>query len=538
MLITVEDVLQLDAMQGVNVIAGAEGLGRQLNSVTVLDAPDAVSWLKGHELVLTSTFPLMRRRQQLDRMVEDMAARGVAGLGVKLNRFMTELPPAMLRRADDQKLPILSLPMEIAWIDVINPIFAQVMTRNGALVSRSEPIRNSFNELLLAGADLQDFLDALGKLIQKPVLVHSPANRLRMGSTGYEQHDMAAAVTGIVQVPTSRTRLLLDTHDVYEMSLPVGRLAYCLLDPNVDPSGILAVLDQARNLTESDLRCLKHARDAISIKLLQSRAETSIAREKQNEFVQGLLDSSLSEAALKKLLRRGRERGYRLYERYVVAMVKFPRMADNKLLGVTDILHPLLAAEDILVGWFGNGGFLLLVPERAEAGFSTDGGASYMESLLRELSLQAGLAHWHAGMSQILSVERLAPGAEQAEYALQRSMKAEKPCELKLHDETSLQRIFSHPAIQQGVQSYVQEWLEPLIQYDQRHQSRLIETLKVFIENNGNYREAARLLHVHHNTVRYRIGQIERLTRRDIQQPKLRFQYQLALHLFSSMDND
>src|SRR5690606_17430266 len=129
-------------------------------------------------------------------------------------------------------------------------------------------------------------------------------------------------------------------------------------------------------------------------------------------------------------------------------------------------------------------------------------------------------------------------GAEQAEYALQRSMKAEKPCELKLHDETSLQRIFSHPAIQQGVQSYVQEWLEPLIQYDQRHQSRLIETLKVFIENNGNYREAARLLHVHHNTVRYRIGQIERLTRRDIQQPKLRFQYQLALHLFSSMDND
>lgn len=538
MLITVEDVLQLDAMQGVNVIAGAEGLGRQLNSVTVLDAPDAVSWLKGHELVLTSTFPLMRRRQQLDRMVEDMAARGVAGLGVKLNRFMTELPPAMLRRADDQKLPILSLPMEIAWIDVINPIFAQVMTRNGALVSRSEPIRNSFNELLLAGADLQDFLDALGKLIQKPVLVHSPANRLRMGSTGYEQHDMAAAVTGIVQVPTSRTRLLLDTHDVYEMSLPVGRLAYCLLDPNVDLSGILAVLDQARNLTESDLWCLKHARDAISIKLLQSRAETSIAREKQNEFVQGLLDSSLSEAALKKLLRRGRERGYRLYERYVVAMVKFPRMADNKLLGVTDILHPLLAAEDILVGWFGNGGFLLLVPERAEAGFSTDGGASYMESLLRELSLQAGLAHWHAGMSQILSVERLAPGAEQAEYALQRSMKAEKPCELKLHDETSLQRIFSHPAIQQGVQSYVQEWLEPLIQYDQRHQSRLIETLKVFIENNGNYREAARLLHVHHNTVRYRIGQIERLTRRDIQQPKLRFQYQLALHLFSSMDND
>src|SRR5690606_38083843 len=109
-------------MQGVNVIAGAEGLGRQLNSVAVLAAPDAVSWLKGHELVVPSTFPLMRRRQPLDRMVEDLAARGVAVLGVQLNRFMTDLPPAMLRRVDDQKLPIVSLPMESAWTDVINPI--------------------------------------------------------------------------------------------------------------------------------------------------------------------------------------------------------------------------------------------------------------------------------------------------------------------------------------------------------------------------------------------------------------------------------
>lgn len=537
MWITVEDVMQLDAMQGVDVIAGAEGLGRNLNSVTVLDAPDAVSWLKGHELVLTSTFPLMRRRRELDRIVDDMAARRVAGLGVKLNRFMTELPSAMLRRADAVQLPILSLPLEIAWIDLINPIFSQVMARNGALVERSEPIRNSFNELLLSGADLHEFVGSLARLIQKPVIVHSPVTRLRLGSTDLDELTMASALTALAQTPVRQAKLLSVKHDVYELPRPGGRLAYCGLDPSVDAGGSLVIVDHERNLTESDLWCLRHARDAISIKLLQSRAEISIAREKQNEFVQSLLDSGLNPSAHRKLLRRGQERGYRLYERYVVAAIKFPRQVESALHSLSDLLHQILAAEDILVGWVGNSRFLLLVPERGGAGFSADGGAAYMESLMREISHQGGLAHWHAGLSQILPVSRMARGQEQADYALQRSIKSGRPCELKLHDDTSLQRIFSHASIQREAHLYVQEWLEPLLQYDQRYHSRLTDTLKIFLENNGNYRETARLLHVHHNTVRYRIGQIEKLTRRDILQPKLRFQYQLALHLMAVLDN-
>ena len=537
MWITVEDVMQLDAMQGVDVIAGAEGLGRNLNSVTVLDAPDAVSWLKGHELVLTSTFPLMQRRRELDRIVDDMAARRVAGLGVKLNRFMTELPPAMLRRADAVQLPILSLPLEIAWIDLINPIFSQVMARNGALVQRSEPIRNSFNELLLAGADLHEFVGSLARLIQKPVIVHSPVTRLRLGSTDLDELTMASALTAVAQTPVRQAKLLSAEHDVYELPRPAGRLVYCSLDPSVDAGGSLVIVDHERNLTESDLWCLRHARDAISIKLLQSRAEISIAREKQNEFVQSLLDSGLTPSAHRKLLRRGQERGYRLYERYVVAAIKFPRQVESALHSLSDLLHQILAAEDILVGWVGNSRFLLLVPERGGAGFSADGGAAYMESLMREISHQGGLAHWHAGLSQILPVSRMARGQEQADYALQRSIKSGRPCELKLHDDTSLQRIFSHASIQREAHLYVQEWLEPLLQYDQRSHSRLTDTLKIFLENNGNYRETARLLHVHHNTVRYRIGQIEKLTRRDILQPKLRFQYQLALHLMAVLDN-
>jgi DNA-binding PucR family transcriptional regulator len=48
---------------------------------------------------------------------------------------------------------------------------------------------------------------------------------------------------------------------------------------------------------------------------------------------------------------------------------------------------------------------------------------------------------------------------------------------------------------------------------------------------NGNYRETARLLDMHHNTVRYRISQIIEMTGGKALQPRLRLDYHLALKL-------
>jgi hypothetical protein len=58
---------------------------------------------------------------------------------------------------------------------------------------------------------------------------------------------------------------------------------------------------------------------------------------------------------------------------------------------------------------------------------------------------------------------------------------------------------------------------------------RLRETLEAFFEANSNFRATAARLGVHHNTVRYRLEQIERLLDRPIGQQRLHLE--LALHL-------
>jgi sugar diacid utilization regulator len=71
--------------------------------------------------------------------------------------------------------------------------------------------------------------------------------------------------------------------------------------------------------------------------------------------------------------------------------------------------------------------------------------------------------------------------------------------------------------------------LSPLVDYDVRHGSDLVLTLRVFLDASGAWQQAATALHVHVNTLRYRIGRIEELTQRDLSRMRDRVDLFLAL---------
>lgn len=73
--------------------------------------------------------------------------------------------------------------------------------------------------------------------------------------------------------------------------------------------------------------------------------------------------------------------------------------------------------------------------------------------------------------------------------------------------------------------------LGPLIDWDQKHDADLVHTLRTFLEHDGKWRQAARELHIHHNTLKYRIEKVSYLTGRDLTQASSRIDFTLALSI-------
>jgi purine catabolism regulator len=71
--------------------------------------------------------------------------------------------------------------------------------------------------------------------------------------------------------------------------------------------------------------------------------------------------------------------------------------------------------------------------------------------------------------------------------------------------------------------------LAPLEHWDREHGADLVRTLQAFLANDGRWRPTAAQLHIHHNTLRYRIGRVAALTGRDADTTAGRVDFALAL---------
>ncbi|MEU9792191.1 PucR family transcriptional regulator ligand-binding domain-containing protein [Streptomyces sparsogenes] len=73
--------------------------------------------------------------------------------------------------------------------------------------------------------------------------------------------------------------------------------------------------------------------------------------------------------------------------------------------------------------------------------------------------------------------------------------------------------------------------LDPLRDYDRRHRAELIPTLEAFLDCDGSWTRCAARLHLHVNTLRYRVGRIEQLTGRDLARLEDTVDFFLALRM-------
>lgn len=530
MALTVQDVLRLEPMRGARLLAGAGGLDRPVRSATVMDAPDGALWFKPDEIAFTSTYPLISLQDRLESFIAELAERGIAGLGVKLTRYMTDIPAPVLARADALGFPIISLPEQVSWIELINPIVTNVIAMQADQLRRRESIYGGFTESLVGSANLGDLARLLSGMVGNPVVIDCEAE----GLTAWSSDPGAAEADEIL----SRLRSAAAGADGISAEPPVHRVEgrgtpmVCL--PFAEAAGVegrIAIIEQNRPFAANDLDCLLHARQACSIKAMQLLNELRARRDRESAFVSALVEPSTNLAARQKLLKSGAEAGYRLKGPHVVIACRIGGLAGPRLDEAARMMHVRLSARgDVLTG-FPERGLAVLVLNRADR-LERNALANLLRGLHDEMARTFLRLRIVAGISQrILDSFSLPNGFTQANQARKFHGEAPDPCTIRRIDEVGLLRLFGDARVQPEARRFVEDWLGVLIDHDRRKASRLVPTLRAFLEANGNHREAAKRLNLHHNSVRYRMAKINKLTGHDVLAPGIKLHYELALAL-------
>jgi DNA-binding PucR family transcriptional regulator len=123
----------------------------------------------------------------------------------------------------------------------------------------------------------------------------------------------------------------------------------------------------------------------------------------------------------------------------------------------------------------------------------------------------------------------LATALASARHAHERALRRAEPVAILSSGELASHELLLANVPLASRRAFAEQLLAPLRAYDAAHQADLVNTLDTFLSLNGSWTKCASSLHVHVNTLRYRLRRIETLTGRDLDRFADRVDFYLAL---------
>ncbi len=132
--------------------------------------------------------------------------------------------------------------------------------------------------------------------------------------------------------------------------------------------------------------------------------------------------------------------------------------------------------------------------------------------------------------SAVTDVENLEISYKRARYAAKYAMRYKEP--IRRFDDLGLEKILYSVSDRLIPKEMGEDLLKPIIEYDEKHDSDLVKTLKLYLKNNGSIGKVSEEMFIHKNTILYRMGKIKELLSCDLEDGDERLKYYLATLIY------
>ena len=127
--ISVNELMSLDYFKDFIVLAGHRGMKKKIQGVTLLDAPDGLRWAKGKELMLSSGYAIKMEPDCLKASFDRGDMDKISAFILKRGRYVDSIPEETVALFNEHNIPLISMPFEISWMELMNRINTAVLNR-------------------------------------------------------------------------------------------------------------------------------------------------------------------------------------------------------------------------------------------------------------------------------------------------------------------------------------------------------------------------------------------------------------------------
>jgi hypothetical protein len=495
---------------GLHVLHEAPGsLGRPIGRVVTTDLLEPGRYLTGGELVLTG---LVWRHSPEDSetFVASVAGRGATTV-LAGDALLGNVPDDLLDACRRHGVTLVEVSADVAFADIVEHVAATQSAVSGARLSASLVRQRQLLSSLAAGRSLDELAARVSAEVGHECRVLTSTGRHVVAGPG----ELDEAVVDVLVrrfLTADRLPVVADAGGAPYSLFPVGSG----LDDRLTASLLVAAGDHR-----------EWAGDHVEA-LQELCAIAALDRSRRDEGVRALRPVSADALALVEAGAAQADVAARLRQAGLdpdrpVTLVVAALDSDGPQETARRLLEDVALTVGPPVVAPGRDGRLVgILPASADL-------QDRLRTAFARLAPAIGRHCLSVGVSGAAGMEAITGALEEARFAHRVAAAGSGPVSVMGSD-----MVASHVLLLAAVpddvrRTYAQRVLGPLLEHDRRTQGDLVATLREFLACSGSWARTAEALHLHVNTVRYRIEKVQELTGRDLARLEDRVDVFLAL---------
>lgn len=540
-ILKVRDIFSEPVFRGFKWIAGEKGGEREIRNINMMDAPDIIDYLKPDDWLVTSGYHLQNQSDFFLELVDKMARKGCAALGVKTDRFMNGIPNEVIEFADRVNFPLIFIPNRIPLVDIVNQTLTSILHARTEELQLAIDTHQQFSNHIMNGEGVERLLLDLSKIIGCPAALLDTFFKPIAASSDERGKDGTDRFRILRQVGSSFAQMkepynafcVTKTHQAFTL-FPL--YTYKTKRHFLIIEGFIHQEERIMVLT------IEQAANVLAFELMKDEALRQSERKIRDAYLSKLVTGEFS--SKDGIINRAREFGMSDEQKMIAVVCKLDlddsRISFMKFRTKTNEVSEFIEGEmenlpfhgyffvkdsfciclfDVGEGWTNDSRqlipYLRHAQERVEQYFSE--------------TLSFGVSNVRVDLSD------LSRAYQSAVDALQSGLRSGRRKFIQIYQSKGFSDLLRMVPMDDLNKLY-RETFQGLAFPDREEDEELFHTLIVFFESNCQISETAKKLFIHRNTVIYRIDKCEQLLGKDLKDPETGFLIRFAFRLKALLD--
>lgn len=548
--VQLKEILSISLMADAEILAGMNGIENEITSVNVMEVPDIVDWVRPGEFLLTTAYPLSTNIETLNSLIPMLKSRGVCGLGIKTKRYIEQVPEEVLNTANKLDFPIIHLPQEAAFGDLIREILSYIVGEQTRLLEQINTFSNQVKEIMFQRGGMDEFARLIFSVVKSPLVITDDVfNRYTFyaGSKEWEEKlkkIVEKAVWEVEKAPTYSLNEVRVKQDVIDGE-NVRRITITTLYDNTQ-YGKIIIWDVDKRVTNGEIFTIQSESSLIALNTITRITIAERENLHRSNFIEQLLSENpeiqekaiadadffnfrpnLEHQCIVLSLNKAKEKRTIRDDASLVKLINTVILRINQQLQRSYQFRYISANKS-------NEMVFIIDFENHWNDKKKEQTCNQFTELLFSIAKRErveDLAFIGVG-ARVSDNLRLNESYIQAKHVIRvLDFSNNNGIHIGHYEDLGLLKLFGQPELRIQFIEYADSILAPVYLYDENKHGQLLLTIKAYFDCSGNLKEVSKKLFTHYNTIVYRMNRIRDVLKIDLRDPETAFNIQLALRI-------